>query len=254
MKWIAMAALLAVQTRAADLKPQTVEAFDRYARQTEERLDGPRTFLWADESPARARRARQGEVVVEPFTGKPDIAVPGGLVHDWVGVVFIPGATLDYTLARLQDYNRHMDIFKPEVIDSRTLSHSGNDFLIYLRLVKKKVVTVVLNAEFEVRYTQVDKTRWRSVSRSRKIAEVERAGKPDEGELPSGTGQGFLWKLTTYWRFAERDGGMWVECEAVSLTRDVPVGLGWLVEPIIRNLPRESLANTLLAMRKAIAK
>jgi hypothetical protein len=40
----------------------------------------------------------------------------------------------------------------------------------------------------------------------------------------------------------------------VSLTRDVPVGLGWLVEPIIRNLPRESLANTLSAMRKALAK
>jgi hypothetical protein len=254
MKWVAMAALAAVQTRAADLKPQTVEAFDRYARQTEERLDGPRTFLWADESPGRARRVRQGEVAVEPFTGKPDVAVPGGLVHDWVGAVFIPGATVDYTLARLQNYDGHKDIFKPDVIDSRLLSHSGNDFHIYLRLVKKKVVTVVLNTEFDVRYTEVDKTRWRSVSRSRKIAEVARAGKPDERELPAGTGQGFLWKLTTYWRFVERDGGTWVECEAVSLTRDVPMGLGWIVEPIIRNLPRESLANTLFAMRKAIAK
>ena len=83
---------------------------------------------------------------------------------------------------------------------------------------------------------------------------MERAGKSDELELPAGTGQGFLWKLTTYWRFVERDGGTWVECEAISLTRDVPMGLGWIVEPIIRNLPRESLANTLFAMRKAIAK
>src|SRR5471030_2487121 len=171
-----------------------------------------------------------------------------------VGAVFIPGATVDYTLARLQNYDGHKDIFRPDVIDSRLLSHSGNDFHIYLRLVKKKVVTVVLNTEFDVRYTEVDKTRWRSVSRSRKIAEVERAGKPDERELPAGTGQGFLWKLTTYWRFVERDGGTWVECEAVSLTRDVPMGLGWIVEPIIRNLPRESLFNTLFAMRRAIAK
>jgi hypothetical protein len=254
MKWIAMAALLAVQIRAADLKPQTVEAFDRYVRQTEQRLDAARTFLWADESPDRAPRVRQGEVVAQPFTGKPDVAVPSGLVHDWVGVVFIPGVTVEYTLARLQNYDGHKDIFKPEVIDSRTLSHSGNDFLIYLRLVKKKVVTVVMNAEFEVRYTQLDKSRWRSVSRSRKIAEVENAGKPDERELPAGTGQGFLWRLTTFWRFVERDGGTWVECEAVSLTRDVPMGLGWLVEPIIRNLPKESLVHTLVSMRQALAK
>src|SRR5450432_1327256 len=254
MKWVAMAALVAVQTRAADLKPQTVEAFDRYARQTEERLDAAGTFLWADESPARARRVRQGELAVEPFTGKPDIAVPGGLVHVWVGAVFIPGATVNYTLAVLQNYNGHKDIFKHEVIDSRTLSHNGNDFLIYLRLVKKKVVTVVLNTEFEVRYTHVDKTRWSSVSRSRKVAEVERAGKPGERELPPGTGEGFLWKLTSYWRFVERDGGTWVECRAISLTRDVPPGLGWLIEPIIRNLPKESLVNTLASARKALRK
>src|SRR5437763_897139 len=177
MKWIATAALLLVQARAADLKPPTVAAFDRYVRETETRLEAARTFLWADESPGRAGRVRRGEVVVEPFTAKPDIAVPGGLVHDWVGAVLIPGATVNYTLARLQNYDGHKDIYKPEVIDSRTLAHAGNDFLIYLRLVKKKVVTVVLNTEFEVRYAQVDQTRWRSVSRSRKIAEVETGGK-----------------------------------------------------------------------------
>jgi len=253
MKWIVTAALLLVQPRPADLKPPTVAAFDRYVRQTEARLESGRTFLWADESPGRADRVRRGEVVVEPFTAKPDIAVPGGLVHDWVGAVLIPGATVNYTLARLQNYDGHKDIYKPEVIDSRTLAHAGNDFLIYLRLVKKKVVTVVLNTEFEVRYAQVDQTRWRSVSRSRKIAQVERAGKPNERELPPGTGEGFLWRLNTYWRFVERDGGTWVECEAISLTRDVPTGLGWLIEPIIRNLPKESLANTLAATRQALA-
>jgi hypothetical protein len=113
-------------------------------------------------------------------------------------------------------------------------------------------VTVVLDTEFDVHYTQVDQTRWRSVSRSRKVAEVERAGKPDERELPPGTGEGFLWRLVSYWRFVGRDGGTWVECRAISLTRDVPAGLGWLVEPIIRNLPKESLVNTLASARKAL--
>lgn len=251
--WV-VPALLLLPARAAELKPQTVEAFDQYTRQAEARMDGANSVLWADESPDRARRVRQGEVVAEPFTGKPDIGVAGGLVHDWIGAVFIPGASVDYTIVRLEDYNGHKDIFKPEVIDSRTISHTGNDYRIYLRLVKKKVVTVVLNAEFDVHYTQVDKTHWRSVSRSRRVAEVERAGKPDERELPPGTGEGFLWRLNSYWRFVERDGGTWVECRAISLTRDVPAGLGWLIEPIIRNLPRESLVNTLAAARKSLAK
>src|SRR5947199_67458 len=121
------------------------------------------------------------------------------------------------------------------------------------RLPKKKVITVVLSTEHDVKYTPVDKNRWRSVSRSTKIAEVDKAGKPEEREKPPGTGEGFLWKLNSYWRFEERDGGVWVECEAISLTRNVPTGLGWVVEPIIRDLPKESLANTLRSTRNALA-
>ena len=111
---------------------------------------------------------------------------------------------------------------------------------------------MVLNTEHEVKYFPVDRTRWRSVSRTTKIAEVDRAGKPDERDKPPGTGEGFLWKLDTYWRFEERDGGTWVECQAISLTRDIPTGLGWIVEPIIRSLPKESLENTLRSMRAAL--
>jgi hypothetical protein len=152
----------------------------------------------------------------------------------------------------VQDYNHHKDLYKPEVLDSRLLSRQGDDFRIYLRLLKKKVITVVLNTEHEVKYTRLDATRWRSASRTTKIAEVENAGKPDEREKPPGAGEGFLWRLNSYWRFAERDGGVWVECEAISLTRDIPTGLGWLVDPIIRNLPKESLENTLRATRAAL--
>lgn len=254
MRWTALAALLALPLWAAELKPKTVEAFDGYIREAEQRLADGKVFLWADASADRARRVKAGEVVVEPFRGKAVTPVPSGLVHDWVGSVFIPGATLERTLAMVQDYDHHKDVYKPEVIGSRVISHTGNDFHIYLRLLKKKVITVVLNSEHEVRYTPLDKTRWRSVSRTTKIAEVEKAGKPEEREKPPGTGEGFLWKLNSYWRFEERDGGTWLECEAISLTRDVPTGLGWIVEPIIRDLPKESLANTLRSTRAALAK
>jgi hypothetical protein len=237
---------------AAELKPQTVAAFDRYIQQAEQKLEGRQNFLWAGESAARARRVRQGEIVVEPATGTLETPVFDGLVHDWVGAVFLPGATLGQTLAAGQDYTRHKDIYRPEVLDSTMLAHTGNDFRVYLRLLKKKIVTVVLDTEHDAHYERVDGTRWRSRSRSTKIAEVKNAGQRNERVLPPGTGAGYLWRLNSYWRFEERDGGTWVECEAISLTRDVPTGLGWLIEPIIRSLPRESLASTLRETRAAL--
>jgi len=254
MRWFALAVLAVAALPAAELKPQTLEAFDRYIRQTEERLNARTNFLWADESADRLRRLRQGEAVVEPFGKSPITKVPSGLIHDWAGAVFIPGATLARTLALVQDYNRHKEFYKPEVVDSRILSHDDNHFKIYLRLLKKQVITVVLATEHEVQYQPVSPTRCRSKSWTTKIAEVNDAGKPGEHEQPPGSGHGFLWRLNSYWRFEERDGGTWVECEAISLTRDVPLGLGLIIEPIIRNLPKDSLENTLKSTRAALVK
>src|SRR5450759_3259079 len=105
MRWTALAALLVLPACAAELKPKTVEAFDRYIRQTEQRLADSKIFLWADESADRARRVKAGEVVVAPFRRKAVTPVPGGLVHYWVGSVFLSGATVDRTLAMARDYD-----------------------------------------------------------------------------------------------------------------------------------------------------
>jgi hypothetical protein len=242
---------------SAELQPRTVAAFDDYARRAETRLDELQkgsTFLWADQLPERSRQARQGQVLAESLTGKEPVSVPGALIHDWVGAVFIPGATLERVLLLVQDYDRHKDVYKPEVIGSRLVSHNGNDFKIRLRLQKKKVITVVLDTDYDIHYVPVDSTHWSSRSLSTRIQEVENAGKPSESSLPADDDHGFLWRLDSYWRFVERDGGVYVECEAVSLTRDTPRGLGWLIEPIIRDLPRESLINTLRKTREAMGK
>ena len=238
-----------------ELKQQTQAAFESYLRTTEKRLDqrvAEGNFLWADDSADRERRLRAGQIVVEPIVNKGDTQVPGGLVHDWIGAVFVPKATLEQTLALVQDVDKHKSIYHPEVRDSRLLSRSGNDLKVYLRLVKKKIITVVLNTYHDVRYFPVDGTRCYSRSHSTRIAEVENSGEAKERELPPGNDHGFLWRLDSYWFFEERDGGVYVECEAVSLTRDVPSGLGWLVNPIVRSLPRESLTNTLKSTRDAL--
>jgi hypothetical protein len=252
MRWVILALAAALPAASAELKPATVTAFERYIRETEQRLEEHKGRLWADESPERAQRIRQGEVLVQPFHSRAITSVPGGLIHDWVGGIFLPGVSLERTLAMVRDYDRHKQYFRPEVVDSRILEHDGDHYRIFMRLVKKQIITVVLDTEHDVRYDRLDETRWRSVSRTTKIAEVENAGKRDERQKPPGTGDGFLWRLNSYWRFQERDGGTWVECEAISLTRNVPVGFRWLIEPIIRSLPKDSVANTLRELKAAL--
>jgi len=82
---------------------------------------------------------------------------------------------------------------------------------------------------------------------------VENAGKPNEAEKPVGDDDGFLWRLDSFWRFAERDGGVYLQLEAISLTRDIPAGLGWLVGPFVTSIPKESLEFTLTRTREALA-
>jgi hypothetical protein len=252
-----VAALAFAQTAGltAELKPHTQEAFERYILKTEAKLDQRvrgGDFLWFDDSPATLKEVRAGGVAIRPVVGKGEFGVKDGLIHDWVGAVFVPNTTVDKVLATVQDYNRHKHTHKPEVIDSKLLSRSGNDFKVFLRVWKHKVITVVLNTEHQVKYFPVDKAKWHSRSYSTRIAQVENAGKPDERELTPGRDGGYLWKLYSYWRFEERDGGVYVECQAISLTRDVPAFVSFIVTPIIRSLPRESLENTLKSTRNAV--
>jgi hypothetical protein len=247
---------MAQTAKPVPLKPQTVEAFASYIREVEAAMEqGLRakgTFLWSDQNSERAQQIQTGQVVAQFWAGQGPANVSNGLIHDWIGAVLIPGTTLKKTLALIQDYDNHKNIYKPDVIGSRLISHKGGDFQIYLRLLKKKIITVVLDTDHEVHYRALDESRWLCRSYTTRIAEVEDAGSPKEKILPPDTGYGFLWRLYSYWRFQERDGGVCVECRAISLTRDVPSGLGWVIRPIIQKLPKESLTNTLEATRRAL--
>ena len=85
-----------------------------------------------------------------------------------------------------------------------------------------------------------------------RIAEVENAGKSDEREKTPEDDGGYLWRMETWWRMQEGDGGVYVQSEVASLTRDIPEGFGWLIKPFIRSIPRETLKFTLEATRKAV--
>jgi hypothetical protein len=213
--------------------------------------EGP--FLLAEQKPERLGQLRRDGVLVEPRTGNGAVEIQGGMIHDWMGAVFLPGATLQRTLELLQNYNAHKVIYAPEVIDSKLVHRDGDFFKVFLRLRKRKLFTIVMNTEYDITYRRLSPTRVASWSHSTRIAEVENLGTASEHELPPGDDHGFLWRLHTFWRFEERDGGVYMEIEAVSLTRNVPRIVSALVTPIVRQLPRESLEMTLLNTRRALA-
>jgi hypothetical protein len=249
---------------AAELRPEASQGFDKYIRLTEQRMRGELApggaFLWADglAEPRRSEvhaRLQRGEVVSEKLqTADPSghSSTPGALVHHWVGTVFIPGATLGQLLAVVQDYDRHAEYYKPDVEQSMKVGQSGNDFKVHYRLTKKKIVTVILDADYDVQSHFMDATHAYSNSYSTRIAQVENAGEANEHELPPGKDGGFMWRLNSYWRYFDSGSGVYVQCEAISLTRDIPTGLNWLVGSFVESVPKESLEFTLQSTRAAV--
>ena len=246
--------------QAAELSQAAVDGFNRYAQLTEERINDQTRrgqFLWVDTLAAGQRdaayaRLRQGEVLEEKLETRDNgrtIEMPDSMIHHWVSVVFVSGVNLGGVKAFLQEYDNQYRYYRPDIVRSKLLSRQGDDFKIYLRMYKKKVVTVVLNTNHDVHYKQLDAKHLISTSYATRIAEVENPGTPKEHELPVGNDRGFLWRLNSYWRAEEKDGGVYVQCEAVTLTRDIPLGLKWLVGPFVNSAPKEFLYNMMTNLR-----
>jgi hypothetical protein len=249
---------------ATDLRPAAAQGFDQYVRLTETRMQGELAtvgaFLWVDGLPEPSRseadaRLQLGEVISARLqTADPSgqSSTPGALIHHWVGTVFIPEVTLAQVLAVVQDYDHHAEYYKPDVVQSKKVEQIGSDFKVHYRLRKKKILTIILDADYDVHRHFLDATHAYSNSISTRIAQVENVGQPGEYELPPGKDGGYLWRLNSYWRYFDSGRGVYVQCEAVSLTRDIPTGLNWLVGSFVQSVPKESLDFTLQSTRAAV--
>jgi hypothetical protein len=235
----------------------TKEAYARYVALTDtrniEELRQGSPFLWVDALP-EARRAetyaamKRGEVVIERLETRDNgnvIECPEGLIHHWIGALWIPGATLTQTLALVQAYDRHTQIYSPFELRSKIIERNGDDFKVSIRYLRKKVITVVLDTVFQIDYHTLDATHAWSYGRTQSVREIKNHDTPRESSLPEGKDGGYLWGMSTYWRFVERDGGTYVQSESISLTTRVPAGLAWLIEPYIKSVPRESIEEIL---------
>ena len=242
--------------QAANLKPEIVVHFNDYIREVEARLAPlfqDEHFLWSDQSPKARDQVVAGQIAVEAAKNKGLIEINGGMIQDWQGAVFIKGAKLDQVLQVVQDYPNHAKYYSPDVMMSKVVSHAGDHWLVVMRTLKSKLfLSDVLETENDITFVRVNTTKVYAIAKSTRIQEVADSGKDSENLLPEGRDRGLLWRLYGYWFYEERDGGVYVECESVTLTRDVPFGMGALVAPIIRNVPGESLRSSLEHTRQAV--
>ncbi len=240
------------------LQPATAEAFDKYAHQVEQQLSSrwhsEKPFLTIDDDPADRRKTIAGELLIRPGAPNNPVVIAGGLIHDWLGAVFIPSTSMQKVLSILQDFDAHSRIY-PQVAKSRLIGHQKNQFTGYWRLERKDpVFPTVLDVEQDAEYEEVGPGKWICRAYARKISEVQNAGTSQEKRLPPGEGNGFLWRLYAYWSLQATGTGVLAECRTLSLSRAIPAGLAWMVRPFIQKLPRDSLASTLENTRAAARK
>jgi len=250
------------QAIAAKLQSKTVRAWDRYVALIEERIENElesgdgflvREFLPTEQAEQCEQTIDWGGICVAAMETRDKdgraVGIPSGMVHHWMGSVFIPDVSLQDLLEWVQNYSQHDEWF-PEVEESRLLARDGDSFQIFLRLKRQKVVTVFYNTEHDVEYRRHGPNEVSGRSGATRIAQVENPGEEGEREKAVGNDSGFLWRLNSYWRYQQVDGGVVVECESIGLSRGIPVAVKWLVSPFLQSVPRESLESTLSSIRQ----
>lgn len=242
---------------AATLRPQTIQAWQRYIqtvnRRMAKRLEPSGQFLWIDGDPERRREVRNGAILVVPAHRHNPVSVPNGLIHDWIGAVFLPHASLQDVLSVIEDYSRYKTVYSPQVVASTPLGHVGNEILFSMILVNRSLFAESALAVNGRQYAfKIGNRRWYAISYSTRVREVEQFESESEHYLPVGQGKGYVWRLFGISRVEERDGGAYIELEAVALSRSIPVSVRWIVNPIVRRVARGAIVTSLEQTKRAV--
>jgi len=246
-----------IAASADNLRADTLQRWDEYVKEVEarnqRRVTLEQSFLWTDEVQGQAQKLRGGDIVVIPAAPHIPLSVPSGLIHDWIAAAFIPRVTLPDILSVVRDYGRYKEFYSPNVANSVPLTTSEWEDRFSLMLVNRSVIAqTALDGDYRSSYRHIDDLRWYSVTASTRMQEVADYGTSSQHMLPENQGTGYMWREFSITRFEERDGGVYVELEAVVLSRDVPLLLRWLVDPIVRRMSQSSLETSLTKTRNAV--
>lgn len=215
---------LVPQSSAAQ-SPETIAVWNGYVAAREQAIEQSRT-TGRRRLPAMAPIAAAGE----------SVHVTAGTISDWRGSVFIRGLTLDRVLDRL----RHPGTPPPQedVVSARVLASTGEGLRLSIRLVRRAIVTVTYDTEHEMQFH-----RWSPrLATARSVAtRIEEVG---------GSDHGFLWRLNSYWRYEELEGGVQIDLESLTLSRDMPSIIRPIAAPLVARIARESVSRTLEALQR----
>ena len=256
---LAIVVLLAVpaMSNASELKQETLNAWDDYLQRANLRmhrnLGTGDPFLWIEEEPSRSQRVRQGEILISPVEEGSPLKVHDGLIHDWIGAIFIPSVRINDVFAVVHDYKRYKDFYKPTVIESKFLGRTGEKYEFSMLGLKNVLFEkIVLEGQFESHCSQLDGRRRYCISYSTRVQEIKDYGQPDQNKLPMDEGHGYIWRLYSLTKFEERDGGVYIEVEAIALSRDISASVRWFTKPVVERVSRGSMSTILQRTREAV--
>jgi hypothetical protein len=244
-----------LRLHAAELKAESARAWEDFvsskeARVTERHSDSPGRRLAV--TPEMRSRLQTGEIIVQPAGKNGAISVPGALIHDWIGTVFVPNTSLGELLARVRDYEKYPHFYRPLVVSAKLrVRHPNSDR--YSLVIRQNVLTVKtgLDGNYRSEYHQLDNNHWYSVTRSERLQEISKFGGEDQTEFAPGLGSGFIWRIYSSAKYEAADGGVYIELEAMALSRPIPRSLAWLANPIVERISRSALMTTLRQTRDA---
>jgi len=221
---------------AADLKPETAAAFDRYVTPIE--TVDLRDFLWLDQHPKEKSIVWLNQHVITPR--KRDRSdVPDGLIQDWLGTTFLSDVKLDKVRDVVLGFADYKVRFKQQISESKLEKREGDRFDASLRLHRRQLQSVVLDGNFSAQYTLLDPSHATVIFRSTRL-------------VPQGQDHGYLWRLNLYWRLEEADNGVYLEVELVSLSIQ-PGALhpGRLLNGFVQKFPQEFTEGLIEGMQQA---
>jgi hypothetical protein len=234
--------------------PAALTAFDSYIAEVESRLQKQHKSAKGFLAPEDEALLQAGEQIIEHVPPPSGLDLPGAMLHDWRGTAFAPGARAADFERLMRDFEAYPKHYAPQVVQARILTHKDDGFQVLMRTRQKLAITVVMDISLDIAFGRVDAGHGYSLSRSARISEIESPGTPRERALGPRENNGFLWRLNTYWSYEERDGGLYMQIETVSLSRAVPEGLGWAIKPFVESVPKESLEFTLKSTCDALRK
>ena len=240
--------------QAAEPKQNTLQAWDEYIRivnlHIAKSAAGSGQFLWTDESQDIARRVQRNEVVV---TNHNPEDVPQGLIHDWVGAVFVPNVTLDRALSVVESYDRYDEFYKPLFSKCKVLARDGDQVKLNVVATQRAFsVTAAVETEDQVQVVRLSPTKAYITSNAVRVQEIANYGQPTEHVFPENRRPGYVWREVTVQRLEARDGGVYVEWEMIVLSRGIPTAFRWLIKPLTDELPRKMMLDLLDETRTAV--